>query len=118
MDIKSFYETIGGNYNEAISRLMNDSLIEKFLIKFSQSNYIEGVKKAIQNNDLDDLFFQAHTLKGVALNLSLARLGSSASALTDYVRGDNKQTANMDVINKLYCDVETEYKNVIDRIKY
>lgn len=37
MDIKKFYEEIGGNYEEALSRLMNDSLIERFVLKFKKT---------------------------------------------------------------------------------
>ena len=33
MDLKEMYDEIGGNYNEAKSRLMNNALIEKFARK-------------------------------------------------------------------------------------
>lgn len=117
MNVKEFYIKIGGNYDEALSRLMNDSLIEKFVLKFANSDYISGVKNAIDAKNYDDLFFQAHTLKGVALNLAFTRLGASASALTDYVRGDNKETANHEEILRLFSKVESDYNCVINALK-
>ena len=41
MDVKAFYKDINGNYNEALSRMMIDSLIVKMVTKFMNDNSID-----------------------------------------------------------------------------
>lgn len=113
MNVKRVYEDIGGNYSEALTRLMNDSLIEKFLIKFKDGNYINPIKDAISRSDYEALFACSHTLKGVALNMAFSSLGKSISELTDYVRGDNAKIADYTKINELFSIVLNDYNRVI-----
>ena len=47
MDLKEMYDEIGGNYNEAKSRLMNDALIEKFALKYEADGTFEELKQAV-----------------------------------------------------------------------
>lgn len=118
MNVKLFYEEIGGDYSEALSRLINDALIEKFLLKFKDGNYINNIEMYVKNKDYENLFMSAHTLKGVALNLSLKKLGASVSVLTDYVRGKNKNIAVQDEVEKLYSIVRRDYDAVIDALNW
>ena len=47
MDVKQFYTAINGNYEEALSRLMMDSIIEKFLVKFKNTQKLDGLIDAV-----------------------------------------------------------------------
>ena len=117
MDIKQFYEEIGGNYQEALSRLMNDALIEKFVLKFKESQKLDALESAIKAHDYEKAFFEVHTLKGVSLNLAFKELGAAAVILTELIRGDLAKTANPEEVNAAYEKVEACYLNVISKIK-
>lgn len=116
MDVKQFYTAINGNYEEALSRLMMDSIIEKFLIKFKNIQKLDGLIDAVNAYDLDKVFAEAHTLKGVALNLALAPLAEASSILTEMLRGDNKLTAQKENVLKAFNEVQKQYQIVIDNI--
>lgn len=49
----------------------NEALYKKFLFRFPGENRIEELRKYIVEQNIDDAFFVAHTMKGVASNLSL-----------------------------------------------
>ena len=116
MNVKEFYENIGGSYSDATNRLMNDSLILKFVLKYQSHDYVNDIKEAIMLNDFDKIFFAAHTLKGVALNLAFIRLGNAASDLTEYLRGENKNVATLSQINELFNKIKQENDIVVSNI--
>lgn len=118
MNIKAFYEVVDGNYEEALSRLMNDMLIEKFLKKFKENQKLDELEKAIESNDLEKAFMEVHTLKGVALNLALTALASACSHLTEMLRGDNKLSANKNDIENSFSHIKVQYLLVISNIDW
>lgn len=99
MDLKEMYDEIGGNYNEAKSRLMNDALIEKFALKYEADGTFEELKQAVSEKDIEKSFRAAHTLKGVAANLSFNELAKAASELTEQLRS-LKEQADTDFVRK------------------
>ena len=117
MNIKKFYEEIGGDYEEALTRLMNDALIEKFVLKFKETQNIEPLKEAIENHNYEQAFFHVHTLKGVSLNLSFKKLGAAASELTEMIRGDLAKTADESLIDESYKKIEVLYFDLMSKIK-
>ena len=38
MTLRDCYAQMGGNYDDAVSRLMNESLMERFMKKFAEEN--------------------------------------------------------------------------------
>lgn len=108
MDLKEMYEKIGGNYNEAKSRLMNDALIEKFALKYEEDGTFAELKEAVSKNDIEKSFRAAHTLKGVAANLSFNELAKAASELTEQLR-PLKEQASAD----LYAKVSRRQEKVL-----
>ena len=94
MDVKAFYKDINGNYNEALSRMMIDSLIVKMVTKFMNDNSIDTLISYYDKKDYRALFASAHTLKGVAGNLSLTPLFDIACEITEMTR--NSDDVNLD----------------------
>lgn len=111
MDLKEMYDEIGGNYNEAKSRLMNDALIEKFVLKYEADGTFEELKQAVSENDIEKSFRAAHTLKGVAANLSFNELAKAASALTEQLR-PLKEVADTDLYAKVIWRQEKVIKGI------
>ena len=88
MTVKEFYEITGGDYARVTELLMRDELIKKFVLKF------------------------AHTLKGVAANLSFARLQSAVSDLTEQLRPCT-EAADPALVQR----VDECYASVMDNMK-
>jgi len=86
MDLKECYAKLEGNYDEILSRFMSDAMVERFMLKFLKDTSFQEVSEALNKNDGETAFRAAHTLKGVALNLSLSKLAVSASELTENLR--------------------------------
>lgn len=93
MNLRECYEELGGSYEEAVGRMLSDSLIRKFLWKFPEDETFETLKKGFYAHDDAGAFEAAHTLKGVTLNLGLGDLARSSSALTEALRGGRKDGA-------------------------
>jgi len=94
MDVKRFYQTIGGNYEAALSIMMNDAFITRMLGKFFTNNTYGDVISSYENKDFAALFAASHALKGVAGNLALTPLFEISSVITEACR--NGQEPNLD----------------------
>lgn len=116
MNVEEFYAVIGGNYAEALGRLMKDSLIEKFVLKFTDDPSFATLKSAVDAGAWDEAFPAAHTLKGVSLNLAFTPLGQAASELTDMLRPQNAESRDESVIKAKFAEVEKIYRELIDTI--
>ena len=86
MTIEQCYAQMGGSFAEVSARLPSTRLIEKFVRKFPEDPSYAQLKQALAENSLTDAFRAAHTLKGVAANLSFEPLRQSASDLTELLR--------------------------------
>ena len=74
MDIKEFYETIGGDYNAALLIMLNDDFITRMLDKFFEKNTYNDILSSYKNKDFEALFGYVHSFKGVVGNLGLIPL--------------------------------------------
>ena len=89
-DLKNY----GIDVNDGLSRFMNNAaMYEKFLAKFSQNDTYPQLKQAIENNNPEEGFFHAHTLKGVCGNLSFSELLVPLNELVEYLRAGNIEDA-------------------------
>lgn len=114
MTVNEFYQAVDGDYVDAINRLQNDVLIKKFLKMFLRDNSMTLLTEAMQNSNAEQAFRAVHTLKGTALNLSLAALGNVCSAMTELLRG----SAVLPAETEQYFDaVKKEYERVIKALE-
>lgn len=73
MDIKYI------NADDALSRLNNNKRLYIMLLKkFNGGDLLNELKEAIKENRTDDGILKAHTIKGLAANLSLPDLRAEA----------------------------------------
>ncbi|MCQ2412234.1 MAG: Hpt domain-containing protein [Sphaerochaetaceae bacterium] len=111
MTIRECYERLHGDYDLALKRLMNERLIDKFILKFPADNSIAILRDAIATCNAGEMFRGAHTLKGVAANLAFTELQMAASQLTEQLRPCN-EPVNLE----LYEKVEQCYSLVIETL--
>lgn len=114
MTIEECYSIMGGDWDGIKRRLGNDALIAKLSLKFLSAKEYSEIGDAINNRDWEKAFLNAHTLKGVALNLGYNELAKAASALTELLRPrklDNPREAE-----RLYLSITSEHNKVINAI--
>lgn len=112
MTIQECYNLLKGSYGDAINRLMNDRLVERFMLMFEKDESIQNLNKAVEEGVQKDAFRAVHSLKGVAGNLAFTQLQKSASALTEQLR-DGTQMPDPTLLEA----VRRDYKLVIDTIE-
>lgn len=111
MTINECYTKLHGDYAEAKTRLMNDKLIERFILKFPDDPSMDALREMIEAGDNAAAFRAVHTLKGVAANLAFTQLFRDASNLTEQLR-DLQHSADPE----LYRILQQTYDMVIDTL--
>lgn len=86
MTLQECYSKLQGDYADAKNRLMNDKLIERFILKFPDDPSMDALKEMVAAGDNAASFRAVHTLKGVAANLAFTKLFHDASELTEQLR--------------------------------
>ena len=120
MTLEELYTLMQGDYADAKRRLMKDERIEKYLRIFLRDETMQQLNDAVNHYDdnSDDtqqqretIFRAAHTMKGVAANLSLTTLAHAASELTEQMRDrQNAPSALLvDNLRKAYDTVIKAY---------
>jgi HPt (histidine-containing phosphotransfer) domain-containing protein len=113
MTVKECYELMGADYDSVLQRLMSDTLITKFLHKFMGNDFYMEIKKALDAEDYSGAFRNAHSLKGVCMNLSFTKLQESSNALCEELRNGKPDKD----ITPFLAQVEKDYQQVVEAIK-
>lgn len=114
MDLKTIYEMMPGDYDDAIARLRKEDRIQKYLLKFKEQDMVSKIKAALDIKNAEEAFLQAHTLKGLCANLSIMALGDSASELTESLR----DKIIKDEVTGLYERLESDNDKVMKALEY
>ncbi len=88
MNLEEFYNTVGGDYHQTVSRLTSDALVKRFVRKYMEDDTYQELSSSIENENWGAAFRAAHTLKGIASNLGFDALFAASSALTEALRGE------------------------------
>ncbi len=113
MTVKECYDRIGGSYDEAKQRLMDDKRMIKFLGMFLRDTSFEQITEALAKNDYAEAFKGAHSLKGVSHNMAFAALCSAVDVLTEDLRSGNPSAD----ITGLYGKTKEAYELTVQTIK-
>lgn len=111
MSLKECYVALGGDYEDVISRLRTEKLVQKFVLKFLNDPSYEDLLKALEAENYEEAFRASHTIKGVCQNLSFTRLYQSSHALTEALRSGWSPEAG-----QLLPQVKADYKQTVDAI--
>lgn len=99
----------GINVESALERFMgNEVLFERFLKKFLADSSFETLAKNIEIGECEEAFKAAHTLKGVAGNLSLEQIHKKTIPIVEALRNQDLDTAK-----KAFSELEQCYQKVI-----
>ena len=117
MTIRECYQKLGGNFAQAETRLSSGKLVERFLAKFLDDGSFSELCIAMDQRDRNKAFRAAHTLKGIAQNLSFKRLGESSSSLTEFLRGKADGQIDASQCASLFGIVKEDYDAVVEAIQ-
>lgn len=112
MTLKECYAALGGDYDNTISRLCSERLIQKFVLKFLGDGSYDLLCASMASGDYAEAFRAAHTIKGVCQNLGFTVLGTSSSALSEALR--NGYTPEADA---LLGQVKEDYRVTTQAIR-
>ena len=117
MTVQELYQSIGGDYDQAMRILRMDKLLDKHIRKFTKNNLVENLLAAGESMDPTALFEAAHALKGVSANLGLTALSNAASEITEEFRpGASRRLSDDEVKAKLRALGEL-YRTVAEQIR-
>ena len=105
MTIRELYQTIEGDYDQAIRTLRMDKLLDKHIRKLAHNGVIERLFDAGDVMDPNELFEAAHAVKGVCANLGLVKISEEASRITEEYRPGNSRTCSDDQVKEMLNNI-------------
>ena len=118
MTAKELYAAIGGNYEDALSRLMNDRLVIKFIRKFPADPSFSQLMAARETGDAEGMFRASHTLKGVAANLGLTDFAALASEICECYRPGKEQPTTPEALAARFAKLGDMYEKICDTLSH
>jgi HPt (histidine-containing phosphotransfer) domain-containing protein len=94
MTIQECYQRINGDYEEVLSRFYSEKLVDKFICMYLNDKSFNQLKEALKNQNAEEAFRAAHTLKGTCSNLGLPQFYQSAYAMTEELRNGIGENAD------------------------
>jgi len=99
---------------EGIKRVMNNSkLYVKLLVKFKDDKNLIELDEALAAEDLQKAQAAAHTLKGLAANLSLIELFKQSLELETQIKAKSVNPDQVDLLKSVYSQTLAETDKVI-----
>ena len=117
MTVEELYTSIHADYTEAKSRLMNDKLITKFIVKFLNDPSFNQLMEAKENKDSKGMFEASHALKGVTANLALTSLSKQASDICESFRPGKEVKHSKEELESMFSELDLEYKDTCQKIE-
>lgn len=117
MTIAELYEMIDGNYEHAVQIMKKDKMINKYLLKLSNSGVYEQLMAAGESMDPTALFESAHAMKGVCGNLGLDNLSNMASEITEEFRPGSTRSLSDEEVKAKLAAVDELYQKTADGIR-
>lgn len=112
MTIRECYEQMGANFDNVLSRLGSEAIIERFALKFLDDTSFQSLEETLAKKDVKEAFRAAHTLKGVCLNLGFDNLFTVSSELTEVLRADS-----LEGTDELFEKVKEQYAKTVKALQ-
>ena len=91
------------NVDDALKRVGgNIGLYHKLLGRFVEGNQLDELEKAFEDGNMEDASRMAHTIKGVAANLSLLKLQAVSAELEHAVKDSLDYTDKLSEFRDVY----------------
>ncbi|MCL2804578.1 MAG: Hpt domain-containing protein [Treponema sp.] len=102
------------NVEDGLNRVLkNTKLYSNLLAKFKNYTQVEEIEAAFAENDMEKACNSAHTLKGLAANLSLTELFKQVVELELQLKAGQKNADQLALIKKVFAQTIIEVDKVI-----
>jgi len=115
--LKELYETIGGDYEQALRVLRMDKLVDKHIRKYVKNGVVEKLVDAGNRMDPNEMFECAHAVKGISGNLGLRELSEMASEIAEEFRAGNVRRMSDEEVAKKLSDIDARFRTTADGIR-
>ena len=99
-------------HHDPSGRLPSEKFIQKYVLKFLDDGSYELLLRSMEEENWEEAFRAAHTIKGMCQNLDFTRLYRSSSALSEALRHGITPEAPA-----LLEQVRTDYGQTADAIR-
>jgi HPt (histidine-containing phosphotransfer) domain-containing protein len=107
-------EVVYINVQEGAKRVMNNvKLYVKFLGKFKDGTSLDELEAALAAGDLEKAQGAAHTVKGVAANLSLSELFKQTLELENQIKAKSVDLSQLETVKSVFSRTLEEVDKVI-----
>ena len=117
MNIQELYQSIDGDYDQAIRVLRVEKLVDKHIRRFVDNDVVDGLLAAGSSLDPTDLFEAAHAVKGVAANLGLTKLSDMASEITEDFRPGNERKLSDEDVKQRIETIRELHEQIVYKIR-
>ena len=102
------------DYADGVKRVMNNAkLYAKLLTKFKNDTKLDDLEAALAAGDMEKAQTAAHTIKGVAANLSLAELFKQSLELETQIKSKAVNSGQMETVKAVFAATIQEAEKVI-----
>jgi len=102
------------DFADGLKRVVNNKMLYvKLLTKFRNENKLDDLEAAIAAKDMEKAKNAAHTIKGVAANLSLTELYKQSLALETQIKGGAADPAQLNTVRTAFAKTLKEIDKVI-----
>ena len=102
------------DYADGIKRVMNNAkLYAKLLTKFRNDTTLDDLEASIAAGDMEKAQTIAHTIKGVAANLSLSEMFKQTLELETQIKAKAVDPAQMETVKTAFAATLLEVDKVI-----
>ena len=112
MTLRECYAALGGDFEGVSGRLPSEKFIQKYVLKFLADGSYQLLEQSMEEENWEEAFRAAHTIKGMCQNLDFTRLYHSSSALSEALRhGPTPQAP------ALLDQVREDYRQTMEAIR-
>jgi HPt (histidine-containing phosphotransfer) domain-containing protein len=104
------------NVDEGLKRIMdNTKLYVKLLVKFKEDANLSNLEAALASGDNAKAQVAAHTLKGIAANLSLIELQKQSLEIETQIKSGSVKPDQINIVKNVYNQTIKEVDKVIEK---
>jgi HPt (histidine-containing phosphotransfer) domain-containing protein len=109
-------EVVYVNYEEGVKRVLNNSkLYIKLLTKFKTETNLDDLEAALEAGNMEKAQNAAHTIKGVAANLSLMELYKQALEIETRIKARSVEEGALETVRKAFDETVKSVERVIEQ---
>ena len=109
-------EVVYVNYEEGVRRVLNNSkLYIRLLAKFKAETNLDDLQAALGAGDMERAQAAAHTIKGIAANLSLMELYRQALEIETRIKARSVEEGALETVRKAFDETVKSVEKVIEQ---